>query len=187
MGCKYIQKEIDYTTKEEKTRCLHKKCDLYLNIVDSDTCDTCPFIAELNKKAGCKECDKQVSYEEPPVDIQKVFPNAKFEIIDDADADAFLSKPLDELELDDIPDKLPPMALQLWNYQAALRRWISGGRPTRSSEEVAEILETHCKKCDWYDSEKGRCKGCGCRVTSSSVAVLNKIKMATEHCPKELW
>lgn len=70
------------------------------------------------------------------------------------------------------------------NYSTALKKWVAAGRPTREKKEVTRI-HSICTKCDWYD--KGNCKGCGCKVSQSNVAVMNKIKMATEHCPKELW
>jgi hypothetical protein len=87
----------------------------------------------------------------------------------------------------DSPPKYPPLSMQAWLYKEALIRWNKAGRPKRTQEEVAGILETHCKKCDWYDPEQLRCRGCGCKVTDSAFAILNKIKMATEHCPKEKW
>jgi len=69
----------------------------------------------------------------------------------------------------------------------AVMRWNSAGRPTRTDEEVGRILETICKPCSWYDPEKKRCRGCGCTVSTSSIAVANKLKMATEKCPRGLW
>lgn len=80
----------------------------------------------------------------------------------------------------------PPVSIQMINYKDALIRWQKAGKPTRSEEEVNKILET-CKTCDWYDEDKKRCRGCGCKVTTSSFAILNKAKMATEHCPKGEW
>jgi hypothetical protein len=81
----------------------------------------------------------------------------------------------------------PAMSLQLWAYKEAIIKWQKAGRPTRTNEEVQKIHDTHCVGCSWYDPDKKRCKGCGCRVTTGSVAVLNKIKMKTEHCPKGEW
>jgi hypothetical protein len=82
------------------------------------------------------------------------------------------------------PPNYPPISLQLWAYKEALIRWAKAGRPVRSQEEV-EVLHKICLKCDWHDPESQRCRGCGCRVTVSSIAITNKLKMATEHCPKE--
>jgi hypothetical protein len=81
----------------------------------------------------------------------------------------------------------PAMPMQLWTYKEALIRWYKAGRPKRTQEEVEQIHSEHCKPCEWYDKDSSRCKGCGCAVTTGSIAVFNKIKMGTEHCPKEKW
>ena len=81
--------------------------------------------------------------------------------------------------------QFPKLTLQAAAYANALKRWQAAGRPTRSQEEVKEIHEKYCAQCDWYDN--GRCRGCGCKVSQGSFAITNKIKMATEHCPKDLW
>jgi formamidopyrimidine-DNA glycosylase len=81
----------------------------------------------------------------------------------------------------------PALTVQLLAYKEAIIKWKKAGRPTRSKEEVDRIHNNYCLKCDWYDKEKKRCRGCGCKVTKSALAIFNKIKMATEHCPKEYW
>jgi hypothetical protein len=83
-----------------------------------------------------------------------------------------------------IPD-FPKLSTQLANYGHAVKQWMTAGRPERTDEEVKRIHEEFCIKCDWYDNQ--RCRGCGCKVTTSSMAIFNKIKMLTEHCPKQLW
>jgi hypothetical protein len=88
-----------------------------------------------------------------------------------------------------MPPNYPPLTMQMWTYKEALIRWSKAGWPKRTQEEVQEILNTCCnppgRPCDWYDPEQKRCKGCGCKVTESSIAIFNKLKMATEHCPKD--
>jgi hypothetical protein len=86
-----------------------------------------------------------------------------------------------------LPPDYPPLVMQLWTYKEALIRWRHAGYPTRSQEEVARIHKICAEPCEWYDEDKKRCKGCGCKVTVGSLAVFNKIKMETEHCPKEKW
>jgi hypothetical protein len=72
-------------------------------------------------------------------------------------------------------------------YGHAVLRWLAAGRPVRSPEEVAAIFRDHCLGCEFYNAQSGRCKICGCRVKREGHAVLNKIAMATEHCPKRYW
>jgi hypothetical protein len=82
----------------------------------------------------------------------------------------------------------PAVSLQLWSFKEALIKWNKAGRPTRTQEEVEHIHREFCAvPCEWYDEEAKRCRGCGCKVTTGSIAIFNKVKMATEHCPKDKW
>jgi hypothetical protein len=85
------------------------------------------------------------------------------------------------------PPTSPGLVRQAISYTEALARWTAAGRPERSDKDVERIFHEHCKPCKWYDPKKHICRGCGCRVADSGVAVLNKIRMATEHCPRDLW
>lgn len=85
------------------------------------------------------------------------------------------------------PKKYPSLTRQAENYAIALAKWTTAKFPVRTNEEIKFIFSQHCAKCDWFDPKKKRCKNCGCRVTTSSIAIVNKIKMATEHCPRGLW
>jgi len=71
-------------------------------------------------------------------------------------------------------------------YAAALKKWVAAGRPTRTDEEV-EAIEQICKQCEKYETESGRCKVCGCKITTPGIAILSKAKLATEVCPKGKW
>jgi len=85
-----------------------------------------------------------------------------------------------------IPD-FPGVVTLLDNYWLAVKRWVAAGRPIRTDDDVKKIHEEFCSRCDWYDSKSKRCKGCGCKVKPEGVALLNKIKMATECCPRNYW
>jgi len=75
---------------------------------------------------------------------------------------------------------------EVGHYAAALVRWAAAGFPVRSQAEVEQILHDHCNaSCEAFAD--GRCSECGCRVNASRLAVANKIKMATEKCPKGRW
>ncbi len=84
-------------------------------------------------------------------------------------------------------EPLPNLTTRAKRYSRAVRRWIAAGRPTRSEEEVRNIFETHCKPCARYNEKKQACTICGCRVRRQGLAVLNKIRMATECCPLGKW
>jgi len=81
----------------------------------------------------------------------------------------------------------PGLVRRAISYTEALARWTAAGRPERADKEVERIFHQYCKTCKWYDRKKQICRGCGCRVAENGYAVLNKIKMATENCPRELW
>jgi len=85
------------------------------------------------------------------------------------------------------PPEPPGLVRRAISYAEALARWTAAGRPERPDKEVERIFYQHCKTCKWYDPQRQICRGCGCRVAENGYAVLNKIKMATENCPRELW
>jgi hypothetical protein len=81
----------------------------------------------------------------------------------------------DELGIADLAD----------HYIRALVRWWKAGRPKRSKEEVERIFNEHCKPCEFNINNK--CGKCGCNVSTSGIAITNKVKMGTEGCPVEKW
>jgi hypothetical protein len=85
------------------------------------------------------------------------------------------------------PKDYPPISTEFVTYVEAVKGWVKEGRPVRTDEEVTEIHQKYCSQCDWYDSDQQRCKGCGCKTRAAGYALLNKIKMGTQHCPKQLW
>jgi len=72
-------------------------------------------------------------------------------------------------------------------YTRALSRWIKAGRPVRREAEIVSIYKEHCLPCEAYNEKSASCRHCGCRVNTSTTAMLNKIAMQTEHCPLEKW
>lgn len=148
----------------ESFRCLNNECDMHGQTVDLEQCSRCPLAVVFKKRpcnkipAPCEECrEKERQY----------------------------AKTHDKV---DVPE-YPALVAQLVSWKEAVRKWRAAGKPTRTDEEVAEIKNKFCNRvnCDWFDPEKNRCRGCGCKVTNGGVAVLNKIRMATEHCPRGLW
>jgi len=81
----------------------------------------------------------------------------------------------------------PGLLHRAYSYAEAVARWTAAGQPVRPDKEVERIFNSQCKTCKWFDPERQICRGCGCRVAETGMAVVNKIKMATENCPRELW
>ena len=77
--------------------------------------------------------------------------------------------------------------MRLLTYAEAVARWTAAGCPTRSKEDTEEIFRVLCFPCGMFDRPQRRCRECGCRVSPVGPAILNKIKMATEHCPLGRW
>ncbi len=86
-----------------------------------------------------------------------------------------------------------------WSH--ALAKWKRAGYPVRTQAEVERIERECCRPCDQYVPDTGawvgtlvkwitgtatygRCKVCRCGVSTSRVAVANKLAMATEGCPE---
>ncbi len=89
-------------------------------------------------------------------------------------------------ETDGVPTR-PSLVKRILTYTQAVAEWVAAGRPERSDEEVQRIYKEHCEPCSWRKRRSNVCRGCGCRVAAYGMAVTNKIKMATEHCPREKW
>jgi len=68
----------------------------------------------------------------------------------------------------------------------AIRRWLKYGRPVRNPRQIRRLWRT-CKRCEHFDEPKGACSICQCRVNLSSLAMANKLAMATEACPVGKW
>ena len=86
--------------------------------------------------------------------------------------------------------EVPNLPQRVGTWVKAVADWKIKGSPQRISEEVQHIFHTFCAAnppCSWYDPAGQLCKGCGCGVSEGGTAVFNKIKMATQHCPRNLW
>lgn len=181
LPCEKRQTIVKRETNETTYRCINRDCEAFKQNVTNEACSLCP-VRVYAKKSPCAELGKIAPIQEPePCDDCQPISD---EILANALAQAGGFKT--ELKPEDTPDgkvpDYPPMSLQLWLYKEALLRWQRAGRPTRTDEDVSALLKI-CLGCDWYDPDKKRCKGCGCRVTDGGIPVTNKLKMATEHCP----
>jgi len=89
------------------------------------------------------------------------------------------------LYLQPAAEKLGVSPSDLMHYAGAIVRWGKAGFPVREQVEVERIERDLCRPCKDYRA--GRCKVCGCHVNTSAFSLVNKIKMATEHCKKKKW
>lgn len=182
LPCDKQQKNVKRTRNLTFYRCMNKRCGVFGQEVDERVCSSCPVRVLAHKRP----CAKRTPFVSPVVttkEILDVSDATTMEMIKDAGMDV---KDFNQ-EDSEIPPNYPPVSMQLWTYKEALIKWNKAGRPTRTKEEVERIHRDICSPCEWYDKEKQRCKGCGCKVTVGSIAVFNKLKMATEKCPKGLF
>jgi len=84
---------------------------------------------------------------------------------------------------------------KLRNYAKALARWSAAGLPIRSDEQVEELYSI-CSGCEEFEDDT--CTVCGCPVKRQDKmtgrkkvrrlsALRNKLRMATERCPRGKW
>lgn len=188
--CQKRQRMI--TNGKEEYRCIHKDSNLYGQIVDT-ICEECPL--NRPKKNWDKQCGRCASREiiNDKISYCKMYNK----IVTLQECKICLTKSINDYEKEtgilknDMilknDKKYPSLTTQVNNYRLAITRWIKAGRPKRSDEDIKIIYEKYCKQCNWYDKKSKRCKGCGCRVVPKGLALTNKLKMATEHCPKNLF
>ena len=79
----------------------------------------------------------------------------------------------------------PSFSAKVRHFMTAIARWTAAGCPTRTDDQVAAILETHCQPCEFYTGEICRHKRCGCKINLSRWQ--NKLRWATESCPIGKW
>jgi len=88
------------------------------------------------------------------------------------------------------PAQEPSTIRRAFNFSVALSKHVASGAKQRTKEEILNILETHCSRCQWYkkDGDNGRCSHvkCGCSVNGSQ-KFLNKLAWKSESCPIGLW
>ncbi len=84
----------------------------------------------------------------------------------------------------------PALATRVLTFAEATAQWIAAGRPVRDEAEVLRIYDDICGRCDRREATDDPgvswCQQCGCRLGRGG-QVLNKILLATEHCPLGKW
>lgn len=82
---------------------------------------------------------------------------------------------------------MPPLIERIKAYREELDKWEKAGRPYRSKSEIEFIYKECCEKCEFLTSQMGMnvCDVCGCFINKS--LTMNKIALATTHCPIDKW
>jgi len=193
--CNKRQNEVFKGTPQ--LRCINKKADQYLEIVNLPICEACP-VREMKGKV--KKC-KQTLIPIPAVKQKSMvnredegYPQCPFRFEGNKNLYCSITelpvtpeichrcdKETREREADfDLLGRLASTP----DYLGAIRRWVASGSPRRTEEEMEKIFNEHCGNgCGRYDPEKHACKNCGCGVSTGSSALKNKLVMKTEHCP----
>lgn len=144
-------------TKTEVIRCADQSCIHFTNIVTAEQCSYCPHHQEMMVATP------------PPLP-----PELEAMLISSGPA------------IPEVP-QTPGTLKRLMTWSEAMAGWVLAGRPERTDAEAKEIWLKYCSKCTWYDPDRKLCKGCGCNVSANGQPALNKIKMATQHCPQKFW
>jgi hypothetical protein len=165
-------------------RCLNNRSGVYTQEIDEDVCSRCPTKVTRHKRKCPKLSGRHTIVNQDPEGYKELVDTQDPEIVKMIQESGIN---IEEFEKTQVPN-YPSISMQVWSYKEALIKWNKAGRPKRTQEEVEHIHSSFCASgCDWYDEKAQRCKGCGCAVTVGSLAVFNKIKMGTEHCPKDKW
>lgn len=82
------------------------------------------------------------------------------------------------------PSNPPSLLERAVSFAAASARHALAGFPMRTEDQIKSILETHCQPCPEFTGRE--CRLCGCK-TNEKKRLLNKLAMATEHCPLGKW
>lgn len=65
------------------------------------------------------------------------------------------------------------------------KKWIKAGNPKRTADEINNLFDNICSKCEHFKKKgphEGKCGICGCRLTRKK-EYLNKLAWATTSCP----
>lgn len=162
-----IKRQREESDQGTQHRCLNKRADPYLQIVDDRVCESCPVKVLLSRSLPV--------FNGPPCEFRQGSSCGVTGLPVDKDICTRCVK--------EAKDEMATLGDKISNYASAVRRWVAAGRPVRSDKQVAEIYENHCSGCQMFDAEKQACKSCGCAVSKGSFPLTNKLKMATESCP----
>jgi hypothetical protein len=168
------KRQREFHNSELKHRCLEQRAGTYLEIVSESTCANCP-IYRPNRLPVIEDSKY------PPCQFRSHYGGTMCQ------ASGLPTNPDACNKCVKITTDTLTFTDKVKNYASAVQKWVANGRPTRTEEEVKEIFENHCSKCNLYDREKESCNSCGCAVNTKDFPLVNKIKMKTEVCPLGQW
>lgn len=176
------KRQIEKSGGEIIHRCVNKKADDYLQVVEESICESCPVRAYLETSKKPKQAPVL-----PIVDTSG-FPSCEFRYKQEGQPQCGVTGLSVDKEIckrcaKDEKMATPRLLEKVMNYSAAVRRWVAAGKPERTDDEIKEIYENHCSQCSMYDKERKICNSCGCPANTNQPALRNKLRMATEACP----
>lgn len=185
--CSKRQREVNLGV--EQHRCINREAETFRELVVIEQCDVCPVKKLLPQKKPCnvqpcKSCGQSATldlYREgwPPCVYRQFQGEQAVCQVTGLPVDHDICNRCDETAR----EKTAGWGDKFVTYPAAIRKWVASGCPVRTEEEVQEIFETHCSKCDRFDKGNQACLACGCSISLGGNPLTNKLKMATEECP----
>lgn len=178
------KKQIEKSADGELARCVNPKSKVYLSVVSDMFCGACPV------KVACQGASRKP--EQVPLPILQNYPYCEHRVGKGEEVVCSVTGlPVSQDQCNrcdtETRDRMATLGDKLSGYASAVRRWVASGCPTRTEEEIKDIFETHCDKCEMYDREKHSCKNCGCNLALTGNPLTNKLAMGTEHCPLGRW
>ena len=151
-------------------------------------CDRCNVI-QVRKRDGTRTTVNRCADQQSPFFTQNVTEEDCHQCPRYLAAEAVRKAQAEAQATGEVP-KVPSLPQRAFTWAKAVAEWKFKGSPERSDEEVERIFHSFCAAeppCAWYDPARQLCRGCGCGVAEDGLAVFNKIKMATQRCPRNLW
>lgn len=136
-----------------------------------------PESIQIFRKNRCSNCTCDVDFSDPCASC----PNNKWKKTLCIERFKLVDIPISSTESS--PIKTPTISSMVKTATKSTVVWASNGFKI-ADEKVFEDRLSHCKSCEFWDSEAlngtGRCRKCGCSTWA-------KLRMATEKCPIGKW
>lgn len=190
-NCDCIKRQQEVIRGTPQHRCINQKSEFFTLPVVESQCAGCPVAVLL---AARKKCGEPVAQAAKPADAISP-PGYSVCTERQANGDEYVCGVTGLPVTPEICGRCNAEAYtetkglgdKIMGYYSAIRRWVASGRPTRTDDEVKDIYENHCLKCERFDHDAQSCNACGCAIRLSGTPLTNKIKMGSEHCPIGRW